>query len=92
LESTRCGRGLIVESCEEMMGEVCLRCCGSTARDHMPGNGDRRKQESEKAKDRDGKEDMHASVRRITRGTGSCTPSSMRDGLARYASESLIQS
>jgi hypothetical protein len=38
----------------------------------MPGYGDGRKQESEKGEDRDGKEDIHASVRRITRAWGSC--------------------
>jgi hypothetical protein len=37
----------------------------------MPNDGDRRKQESEK--NRDGKKNKHASVRRITRGKGSCT-------------------
>jgi len=55
-----------------MLGEVGLPLVGYPADAHMAGYGDGRKQESEKAEDRDGKEDIHASVRRITRAWGSC--------------------
>ena len=55
-----------------MLGEIGLRLVAYPAGAHMPGDGDRRTQESEKAEDRDGKEDIHASVRRITSAWGSC--------------------
>ena len=55
-----------------MLGKVGLRCGGCSASAHVPGYGDGRKQESEKAEDRDGKEDIHASVGRITSAWGSC--------------------
>jgi len=55
-----------------MLGEVGLRFGGYSAGANMPGYGDGCKQESEKAKDRDGKENIHAPVRRITSAWGSC--------------------
>jgi hypothetical protein len=56
-----------------MMGKVGPLSGGYSAEAHMPGDGERREQKSRQEKDRDGKEDMHALVRRITRGNGSCT-------------------
>jgi hypothetical protein len=50
-----------------MMGKVGPLSGGYSAEAHMPGDGERREQKSRQAKDCDGKEDMHALVRRITR-------------------------
>ena len=55
-----------------MLGKVGLRCGGYAAGAQMLAHGDGREQEREKAKDRDGKENVHATVRRITSAWGSC--------------------
>jgi hypothetical protein len=50
-----------------MLGKVWLRAGGYAAGAYMPGDGDGRKHESQKAEHRDGKEDIHNVIRRITR-------------------------
>jgi hypothetical protein len=63
---------VIFGGCEEMLGKVVLRFVRYSAGAHMPGYGDGRKQESDKAEDRNGNEDIHTPVRRITSAWGSC--------------------
>ena len=72
-----------------MVGKVGLRRVGYSAGAHMPRYGDGRKQESEKAEDRDGKEDIHAPVRRITSAGGSRI---LFDQCCRLQAESMIWS
>ena len=50
-----------------MLCKIWLRACGYAASADMQGDGDGRKHESEKAEHRDGKEDIHNVIRRITR-------------------------
>jgi hypothetical protein len=71
-DSARYERVLIFSGCEEMLGKVGLRVCGYPAGAHTPDDGDGRNQESETTEDRDGKEDIHAPVRRITSALDSC--------------------
>src|SRR3982074_3763948 len=65
--SLRYGRVLSIGGREEMQGKVGFRAGGYPAGRHTPSDGDGREHEREEAKDRDGKEDIHAPVRRITR-------------------------
>ena len=52
-----------------MLCKVWLGAARYAAGAHIPGDGDRRKRQSEKAEHRDGKEDIHDTTRRITRCT-----------------------
>jgi hypothetical protein len=53
---------VIFGGCEEMLGKVGSQSSGYSASAYVPGYGDGHEQESEKAEDRDCKEDIHASV------------------------------
>ena len=69
-ESARCARGLIFDGCQEIFGEVGLPTGRYPAAALMPSDGDGREHQSEKAENRDRKEDIHVPVRRITRCMG----------------------
>jgi hypothetical protein len=60
----------IFNGSEEMLSEVELQMSRCPAGTHVSGDGDGREHESEKAEGRDGKENMHACLRRITRCMG----------------------
>jgi hypothetical protein len=59
LERSRPARVLIFGCYKEVLGEILLRMGGWPASAYVPGDGDGRERESEKAEDRDGKEDIH---------------------------------
>jgi hypothetical protein len=69
-DGVRHTRATIFNGCEELLGEVGLRMSRPPAGAHAPCDGREREHESEKAESRDGKESMHAYLRRITRCMG----------------------
>jgi hypothetical protein len=63
-DGVRCTRVSIFKGCEEILGEVVLRRSRCSAGARAPCDGDGREHESEKAERRDGKESMHAYLKK----------------------------